>query len=360
MERKRLTYIDLLEAIAIFLVILYHSTLYTYDFMSESTLLHYLYFYFRTILATCVPLFFFANGYLLFSKEFVLRKHILKMTKLIILTIVWAIISLLILQVINHESLSFHELLKAVWEWKQGWINHLWYMGALICIYIFFPLLKNAYDANYQVFIYFTIVVAILTIGNTAINQFGTIIANSLLKKGVIYDGTNFFNIFNPLRGIHGYSFVYFCVGGIMYRFKSTIERIDVKKRNLFSALGLLLSCCGLFIIGLSYSRKYGWVWDVVWNGYDSGFTFVNVILIYILCLNWTRDSDCVRLISNNTLGIYFIHALLISYFKPLALCYDFTMNLPFNFLFAAFILALSLAVCLIIKKIPIVSNLVK
>ena len=153
MQNKRLAHIDILEFIAIFFVILYHSTLYSYDFLMECKFTHYVLYYFRTILSTCVPLFFFANGYLLFGKSFALRKHILKMIKLIALTMIWAIITLIFLQPIKQETLSLVEFIKSIWHWKQGWINHLWYMGALICIYVFFPLLKNAYDNNYKVFL---------------------------------------------------------------------------------------------------------------------------------------------------------------------------------------------------------------
>ena len=140
MEKKRLTHIDLLELIAMFFVILYHSTLYPYDFLAEHNFANYILYFCRTILSTCVPLFFFANGYLLFRKEFVLREHILKIIRLSVLTLMWAIITLLLLQPIKQETLSLTEFIKAIWNWKLGWINHLWYMGALICIYIFFPL----------------------------------------------------------------------------------------------------------------------------------------------------------------------------------------------------------------------------
>lgn len=75
---KRLTYIDLLESIAIFFVLLYHSRLYATDFLSDSSISNYISYFSTTILSTCVPLFFFANGYLLFSKPFVLKKHIFK------------------------------------------------------------------------------------------------------------------------------------------------------------------------------------------------------------------------------------------------------------------------------------------
>ncbi len=360
MEKKRLTHIDMLEVIAMFFVILYHSPLYSYDFLSEHNWANYFLYFFRTILSTCVPLFFFANGYLLFRKEFVLRKHILKTIKLSVLTFIWAVITLLFLQPIRQETLSLTEFFKAIWNWKQGWINHLWYMGALICIYLLFPLLKNVYDDNHKVFLYFTIVCALLTVGNTFLNQFGTVFTSLFFEKPIVFNNINLFNIFNPLRGIRGYSFVYFCLGGIAYRSESDIEKIDIKKRNVISVTGILVSCLGLFYIGNCYSKAIGSIWDVVWNGYDSVFTLLNVTFIYILCLNWKKNWTIVKTISANTLGIYFIHGLIISLSKFQISSFSFSANLLFNLIYAACILLLSLAICMILGKIPFINKLIK
>lgn len=264
MQKKRFSYIDIIETIAICFVLLCHSTLFSYDFLEKTTLTRYVRYYLRTILSTCTPLFFFANGYLLFSRDFDLQKHIFKMVKLVILTIIWAVITLCILQVIKGDYFSITGFIEALWNWKEGWINHLWYMGALICIYVFFPLLKNAYDTNIRMFFYFTIICTVFTIGNTSINQFGTVCANLFFGKSISIEGLNFFNIFNPFRGIRGYSFVYFCIGGVAYYFQNEIDKISTRNRNIISLLAIFLSCLGLFVTGCCYSKTYGSIWDVV------------------------------------------------------------------------------------------------
>lgn len=360
MQKKRFSHIDIIEVIAVFFVLLYHCTLFSYDFLEESTPSHYILYFSRTILSTCVPLFFFANGYLLFGKDFDLRKHVLKIVKLTILTGIWAILTLCTLSVIKGEYFSITEFIKALWTWKQGWINHLWYMGALICIYLFFPLLKNAYDKNIRLFFYFTIISAIFTIGNTSINQFGTICADLILGKSISLEGHNFFNIFNPFRGIRGFSFAFFCMGGVAYHYQNEIERISVRKRNVFSILGILVSCLGLFATGYIYSKINGSIWDVVWNGYDTLFTLINVICIYLLSLNWKKDCRIIRTISSNTLGVYFIHSILIALLRPFIQRYDFLLNPAFNLFFCGFILAACVVLCLILRKCPVLSKLVQ
>lgn len=140
---------------------------------SKST---YILYYSRTILSTCVPLFFFVNGYLLFGKNLKLRNHVCKIIKFSILAIFWGIITLFILSVFHVETLTVHEFINDLLNWKQGYINHLWFLGALVCIYIFFPLLKIAYDYNKKIFFYFILVCGIFTFGNSLINYIKSII----------------------------------------------------------------------------------------------------------------------------------------------------------------------------------------
>lgn len=360
MQKRRFSYIDMIETIAICFVLLYHGTLFSYNFLEKATLARYVLYYLRTILSTCVPLFFFANGYLLFSRDFDLQKHIFKIVKLVILTIIWAVITLCILQVVRGHYFSIAEFIEALWFLKDGWINHLWYMGALICIYFFFPLLKNAYDTNIRMLFYFTTICTVFTIGNTSINQFGTVCANLFFGKSISIEGVNFFNIFNPFRGIRGYSFVYFCIGGVAYYFQNKIDKISTRNRNTISLLAIFLSCLGLFVTGCCYSKIKGSLWDVVWNGYDTIFTLINVICIYVLSLNWKKDSRIIRAISSNTLGVYFIHGIIIVSLRPYIQNYEYLLNPTFNLFFCGLILAVSLVICHLLRKCPIVSRLVQ
>lgn len=318
-------------------------------------------YWFNTILSTCVPLFFFVNGFLLFSKNLNLKKHVFKIVKLIILTGLWGIITLCLFMLIRNEYFTIKEFIKALWTWKHGWIHHLWFMGTLICIYCFYPLLKHCYDTNKKIFYYFVILCTTLTFGNKFICETGTIIANIFFdyKKEI---NTNLFNIFNPLRGIYGYSFVYFCCGGIVYNYISKIKQHQ-DKLNKLAIYSIIINMTLLFIYGTYISHLRGKMWDVVWNGYDTIFTFSNVIAIFILSLNYKGQnfalSNFIRIVSMNTLGIYFLHWI----FIPLTITHlrqiSFTHNIVCNFLYAVFIVIISLITIWVIKKIPLIKHLV-
>lgn len=355
---KRLIYIDLLESIAIFFVLLYHSRLYATDFLSDSSISNYISYFSTTILSTCVPLFFFANGYLLFSKPFVLKKHIFKIIRIIVLTFVWAILLITSYMLISDTPISIKEMILHILNLDTDWnMDIFWYLGALICIYILFPLLKIAFDSNKKVFVFFTVACAILTFGFVLVNEI-------LCFVGVVSHHSISINfpaitMFNPFRGSYGYSFVYFCTGGLMYFYKDKILSISKLKRNLFSIIGIFLSCICLFLVGILYSKSQGKLWDAVWYGYDTIFTFMNTIFIFILCLNYKKDNKFIRTISCNTLGIYFIHSLFIRLTKPYIKTVDLFCNIPMNLLYSFAILCVSLAVILIIRKIPLLKKLV-
>ncbi len=358
-NKKRESHIDLLKVIAILLVIIYHSTLYGNDIISEPTPINYIQYLFKTTLSPCVCLFFLANGYLLFNRDLNLKKHIYKTVHLIILCGIWGIGKILIFMPIKNEYLSLSQIIKDLLNWKMGWINSLWFLGALVCIYILFPILKVAYDKNKKIFYYFVSICTILTFGNTLLNEIGTIFCNVVLNKNITLQGYNFFNIFNPFRNICGYSFVYFCVGGCIYNYKEKILNINPLKRNLISLITLVISCLGLWAMGIYYSKISNEMWDVVWNGYDTIFTFINVICIYILCLNLNKDIGIIRLISCNTLGIYLIHEIIINLTIQHILSYPICCNIIFNIIYAIIVAIICLVISLILKKIPVVKKLV-
>ena len=359
-RQTRLFFVDLLESLAIFLVLSYHGTNYSYDFLQESNnVLLYIRYYFRTILSCCVPLFFFVNGFLLLNRQFNLKKHIVKTIRFIILTVVWGIIDLFILMFIRKEFLSVKDFLIGVWTWKHGWINHLWYMNALVVIYFLFPLIKTVYDNRSDIFAFFTFAAAVFTFGNAAINILASIAAHLVLGKSVVYS-VNWFNEFNPFREIYGYSFVYFCMGGIVYKI---LDKITFLKRRWACVLTILVSMLGLFAVGITLSYIAGKPWDVVWKGYDTVFTFVNVICIFSLCLQYKGKENLLRkalfIISSNTLGIYFVHELFNQLLRPYIIKIEFMSNIPGNMLYTVTILFASLGTVLILKSIPILKRLV-
>lgn len=358
-SNNRLPYIDLLESIAIFFVVAYHATAYDFNFLQTGALSDYCEYFFRTIFSTCVPLFFFANGYLLFDKAFDLKKHVKKIVKLIVLIVIWALMLMAIYLKIEGQTISLNSIMVPILNLDTGYsINLFWYLGALIGIYIIFPLLKTTFDNNKKAFFFFVAICAVLTLGYDLANEIVLLMSTFThsLETGLELP---FVTMFNPFRGWWGYSIVYFCFGGIVRENKEKIISFSVKKRNVISLVGIVVSCSCLFAMGVLHSRFiHGQEWDIVWNGYDTIFTFLNVFFIYILTLNYKKDCKFIKEISVNTLGIYFMHGVLLKVTKEF-LNFSCLRNLPLNLLYSFIILCACLVICITLRKIPYVKKLI-
>ena len=363
-QTDRFSHIDLIESIAILFVVIYHTTIYSFDFIHDNSVKNYVLYYLRTLLSTCVPLFFFANGYLLFNRPFELTKHIKRTFRLFVLAFIWAAILLPTYMVVAGEKITLGVFVKRIINLDIEWgMNLFWFLGALICMYILFPALKSLFDSNKKAFVWFTIVCAVLTfgvvLGSQVLSLIGTFTHRSVASfSSFLYHPM--FTMINPFRGSYGYSFVYFCVGGLIYIYEDRIRAVAQTKRNIISVVGIIASCGLLFTYGIFCSKMIdGSLWDVVWNGYDTISTFANVIFIFVLSLNYHSNISIVKSISSNTLGIYFLHVLIIRLTKPWVKSVDALCNLPFNIIYALMIVLVCLAICLLIRKIPILKKLI-
>ncbi len=359
-DNNRYNHIDLLKFLAMLFVIVYHGTTVSVDFVEEKGVWQYVHYIMRPLLSVCAPVFFLVNGYLLFNRPLDLKKHVFKTVKLIILTVIWRLItvaSLLILVPEERCGYTFQEFGREVLKADQGYISHLWFMGALVCIYICFPLLKSTFDKNRKIFLYFLCVCALLTFGNKAANMFISFIEFLFTGRISGAENINCFNMFNPFREMSGYTLVYFSVGGLLGQLHIDRQKEIMRKYSCTAVFAIIASTLLLAGWGIFRSAATGSLWDIVWNGYDTFFTFVNVLALYLLSLNYrtgvgSKVAGFVRMVSENTLGIYFLHVIIL---YPTAIyvkdCIWFE-NVAMNFVYALVVMAISALPAFLLKKI--------
>ena len=354
--KKRFDFVDLLKATAIFFVLIYHFSLMNVDFIHNGEWTSYINYYLKSLLSTCVPLFFFVNGGLLMNKSKLdIKDHTKKIIKIIILTIIWGLITLIALSFIRGEHLSFIEIIGGVFNLKEGWINHLWFFEALIVIYILYPLLFNSFKTNPNIFYYFASAVFIFTFLNNFIGSFAKILSITLeIFEDKNLESINYFSGFNPFEGIRGYSIGYFILGGILFNYQTELR---TQKAKLLSIAFLPISMGLLFIYGVKISENHNSIWDIVWNGYDNIFTLINVILIFLISLHYKNRGifgNLVKIIAENSLGIYLIHLIIGAIIRP----YFPMSGILGTLIFSISILFFSLFIALTIKKIPLLRHL--
>jgi len=357
---KRLVHVDLLKCLAIYFVLVFHGTLYNFVILKRVPVTHILRLFSRTILSTCVPLFFFVNGYLLLPKPLDLKRHTLRTGKLMLQTCFWMVFLLLVLQPFYGEYYTWEQLKETCWQLKNGWNNQLWFLEVLIGIYLVFPLLKGAWDSGWKSFCWFAAVAALLVFGNDLVNL-GVTLFDLFVKKefSLHQNDLPVFHSFNPFNWNFLLGLAYFCLGGVVYLAEERLLRISERWRNLAAAMGMVLCCFMLGMIGWRFSLYRKETWDVVWNGYSTVFTLGNVLCLYVLSLNLKREILLVRVISANTLGIYLIHDLIHKVLTDYVIQFSFMRTLTGTLVYAAVLLLISLGICLVLKKLPLVKHLI-
>jgi Uncharacterized protein conserved in bacteria len=355
--KERYEFIDLLKAIAIFFVVIYHYNNLSIDLVQTKNAISYFNYFFTTIFSTCVPIFFFLNGALLLNRDFDLKKHISKIITITLLTIIWGIITLIFLMPIKDEYMSLSEFAKSLMMWKSQWINHLWFLKSLVVVYTFFPLIKKTYDDERNSLYFFLAIAFVMTFGNVFLSYCVNVI-EFIAGKNYLSGNVNFFGEFNAFKGIYGYSIVYFILGGMSFKHK---DKFYGKKWVIIASFAIVISMILQTVYGVIMSKSNGAVYDIVWYGYDSIPTLCMVIALFLLTLRYKgkhRIFKLINIIGRNSFGIFFTHRMWGSLFMKYFIKLPYSNNIATNLLFALFTVLIALFSVLLLKKIPLVKKL--
>lgn len=364
--------LDSAKLCAIFFVILYHFYWVCMNFLEKPSFLSYFHYFFRGIAACGVPLFFLVNGALLFNRTLDLKRHIKKMITIFILTALWNIILIFLMMPLTQEYLNAQQLLDSIKNYKIGWTNHLWFMNTLLYVYFFFPFLKLAKDKDEtcrtHYLLFFFCFAFIMTFGNTFfsipihISKYFTVMKEQgVIPPGYFYNlnSYDFFEQINPFRNTNGYALVYFIAGGYLYS-KWDILKSKVKSWHVFFILPSCLLLTGLYGILLSIMTEA--VWDTVWHNYSSIFILPAASALFFAFLKTAPKRPLLKklvyYIGSNSLGIYFIHRYLGLYTEQYFRKLPFSDTLLLNLCFCIGLLLLSLVICMIGRKIPVLRRL--
>lgn len=345
----RIHYIDVLKGLAIYLICLYHfGKIQLVDSMNVINVI------LLTICSCAVPIFFMCSGAVLLNKDINFKLYIKKIIKLILLTGIWAILTTVILMLFRYKTINIIEVIKIVVEWRINWINHFWFLHAMLVVYLFYSILKIVIDKDIK-YIYILLGFIIVTVfGNNFLN-----ICYSLFKyvtTGTLTGITsvNFINFLNIFSDKYLYVLAYFIVGGLLYR-----KRLYIKyTMSKYIVLIILLLTMIIYIVLNTYMLKItNYNYDIVWNGYQNIFTLILSVGISTLAQTM-RIKNCKWIVSigTNTFGIFILHwivgFIMQDYFVPTNIVID---------LFYVFLIVGScdVIVC-IMKRIPVIKNLFK
>lgn len=347
-NNSRIVGLDLLKCIAIIFVISAHIPLFNPDYLNDGSLWQYFFF----IAFEGVPLFLTVNGFLLLAKkELNLKKHYLKTLKIAALFVIWSLILIVINLLYDktpiNRSVIIDLFLKTGGEGSL-YTSELWFLQYLIPLYIIYPLLHNAYHHNKKLYDIIFYLVAFFTVGCQFIPLLANLLENriraQILMNLYAYLGRSSF------LGPNAFHVFYFMLGGeLQYHYQSII-----KKKYLLAGLGLFgwFLCFGYGILACKI------------NGYLITEHFTNTLMMAMMVVGIfayivsIKPQGIIRKavmeIGSNTLGIFVIHTLVIRIVRIFV-----PIGLPYNFLSVLLVLLISYLLTVILKKLPVLRELV-
>lgn len=310
-SRERILYIDVLETIAILLVVYCH---YSYT-KGDSAIAQILQLCSFTL---CVPLFLMANGALLCNHSFNLKKHLKRTLQLLIAVTVWRLLYLIgagLVQPAQIAQAPVQEMFNYLFSYNMNSLevpaDHFWYLYILVAIYLAFPVIKTFFDhADPKIYrcILWILVIIIYVLG--AYDRLAVVISQRT-------DITLF--SLQPLReqllplGEKTCFLFFFMLGPVLhekfYRNKEERSSKWILPLILLNLASLFLLCVEKIVSGGSLLDN----WDIFQDNYSRIATLGLNVSLFALCayIPWPSRMKIVPFISKRTMNIYCIHMFL-------------------------------------------------
>ena len=343
---KQILWIDLLRVLAMFGVVLLHTTaplLYQYGTIPMS------YWWTANIYDSatrvCVPLFFMISGYLILEKSEKLSFFISKrIKKVVIPLVIWSIIFLIWKKIVMGHDIFLHSFYNII---ISPVYYHLWFIYALLGVYFFIPVLRIfILNANNHTKYYFVLI------------WFFAVSTVPLFE--------NFTGIINKTDFMAILGFIgYFVLGHI-------IRHLNISKK-LFIIANIFIISSYVFTVFSTYflSNRSGTFYEYFYGYFSPNIILLSVMFFIVFkyvfqdskVFNYRLGVKIIHKLSSASLGIYLIHTIFLYHLKS----QDFGFSLsatsgnPILFIPITAIVAflLSFIVISILQKIPIIKNCV-
>lgn len=361
--KKRVLWLDYVRAFSIFLVVLTHSIEGVYALSREavlanSTISKIFLFGAFNLTRHGVPLFLMISGWLLLSRNFVLKASDAdpnektyycvdfwknNLLRLLITVEIWIVIYHIYFMIMDQAEFDFVKLLRQMLLIDGLGLSHEWYIYAILAIYAFLPFVAyvlNHIDLKNLVFpIVLTVMVAFVlpsltTILNTHVDDWDF----SKFGSPAVYSRMNLY--------YSGGAYGFYLLCGYLVR-KKVFSKIKSRYLILISVLSFV---AGTAFQWESYLYSDGYL---IW--YDFFTLLPACVSIFELCsrIQFRENlfSELITNISRASFGIYLVHNLfLICFFRYVKL----NFKLPIN-VCAYCVVAFLCSWCLInlISKIP-------
>jgi surface polysaccharide O-acyltransferase-like enzyme len=317
---KRLIGIDLIKIIACFLVVVLHTC--RDSQINISSIMYY-----TGVVA--IPLFFMTNGYLLFGKVNENQWYSYKkIGRILLLTVLLNCGISILYAVVKHSFRNpFPDVISNLF-FQQGFFWHFWFFGALILIYVLFPVFNYLYQSKRKYFFILSASLICIQCLVDALNIYSTIKYHDLFQSHI------------PQTFRIESHFSYFILGGVLKLLRPKIAKY-ASLRNVLFLYGLAI------IYQIFMTRK---VYHTLYCEYfyDSLIVIcLSVILFSYLCkINNVKWGGVIYVMSSLVMLIYIFHPFVIR-------LYEAWIDINSHIIKLIIVFSVSALLSWIISKIP-------
>ena len=300
-KQKRIYYLDVLRAIACLAVVMIHTSS-NYVVKDFGTINFWIGNFFDSLSRIGVPLFVMISGSLFLNENYKFDQRKLKehFFKMIYFFVFWSVIYSAIFQIfgplLQHESIRFGYVLGSIIKGNY----HLWFIYMIIGLYLITPLLKLWIKIENKKYIQYFIVLTLIF----------TFVFPQTIKIGQCYSElfTYVNDILNDIniKYVGGFT-IYFIMGWYIHNFSFK----NPKLIYICAFLGFIISFIGTYILSVTTGEPIQLYDDLSINVF---FQSISVYLfVFLKFKNIERENKYLINISKNSLGIYGIHACMVS-----------------------------------------------
>lgn len=360
MKKGRIQYLDLIKTISIILVVFCH-----YPTLNNESVLGNI---IMCLAWAAVPLFFMASGAVMLNTDsWNWKKFFFRLVKIYSLLCIWKLIYLLVSQSMGDIHYSKVELFKYLFLFAhiEGVTDGvLWFMYAYLEVMLISPIIwclfNRGKDEKMALF-----VVAILTfisgIGINSVNFIFQLISR-VLKCNVL-DFNNVATIL-PFAGYSNMIF-YFILGAVGHSHSEVITKRfgTVKDAKIIGALLIVIGACGLMLIKFFYTGTFRWNGIYLTNGYSWISTMFMAMGVFMF-FKEIKEHKIVKYLNDwigrQTMGIYYLHFPLLAWIWWKIEANFQYYSLISNCIKTLLILVVCILVTRLVKKVPLINELVK
>lgn len=360
-SKTRLHYLDLIKFLAVInLCALHYSWAGDIEFAADLSFVVGFRRFVYGFYACTVPLFVMVNGALLLNRPLNLKKHYTSLFKISLQYIFWRGMSILLIGLYQGVDFSAWNLTRMVnvflllQDFDGVRINHLWFIPMLICLYVWFPLIKAAFDqcehSPYGTKLLLPFMGIILV--------FCFLLDDLMLFQPAI----PFFNaahlgglrMFQPLSSsLYTCMLFYFILGGLFHKHRERLTALP----TVLCVGGVLLGMLLLFWEWMVNSSLMGATYDNIFSSHENLPALILAAAVFILCYKaeaWLglRRKLCrlMNIVSQESLSVYYFHWILLSTVYEYVHVAD---GYIFNVLRSVLLCFICVALSRVLKKVP-------